>query len=712
MKQINQMPNKKRKKKDIQQSVRKFFDAQPDQNYSTKEVCDALKIKDKNLRKTVLTVLIDLKNEGFLNEFQRGTFTLNQQFQNTFVGVVDSTSRGTAYIVVPELETDIYVQGYNMGNALDGDTVEVSIIRRSKRKIEGAITKVIERKTTQFVGTLDVHKKFAFLMIDSPKIQIDLFIPLGKLKGGKTGEKAVGRITSWPKDVDNPYGEIVEVLGEANSNNVEMTSILVKNDFEIKFPKEVVEEAKNVTIDLDQNEVEKRLDCRKKLTITIDPFNAKDFDDALSYEILENGNTEICVHIADVSHYVIEGSATDQEALKRGNSVYLEDRVIPMLPEELSNFACSLRPNEDKFAFSAIFELDQEGNVSKEWFGKTVIRSDRRMTYEEALEIIEGKEDKHQEAILGLDKIAKTIRRKRIQKGALAIESREVSFVLNEEGEPIDVAEKIQNDANRLIEEFMLLANKRVALFVGKVPGEKGSSKEFIYRCHDKPEVEKLNTFSVFIDKFGYDLKFQNIDSVAKKINAFLDQIKNRPEYELIQSMAIRSMSKADYRTGNIGHYGLAFDFYTHFTSPIRRYSDLMVHRILLDKLQGKNKSYGNTLNEICKHLSAQEKAAAEAERESNKFFQAKYMKERVGQQFTGTISGLADFGVFVKMDGNACEGMISLSDLPGDSYYFDRDKFQIVGRQTRYKFNFGDRVLVKVMGVNLAKKQIDLKII
>jgi len=570
----------------------------------------------------------------------------------------------------------------------------------------------VNRKTTKFVGTLDVKNKFAFLILDNNKINVDLYIPLEKLKGAKTGQKVIARMTSWPKGVDSPFGEVLEVIGMPGNNDAEMYSILFKNEFEIKFPQEVVQESETVGMELDPEEVKKRKDFRGKLTFTIDPFDAKDFDDALSYEVLENGNIEVGIHIADVSHYVQPGTAMDDEAQKRGNSVYLEDRVIPMLPEQLSNMACSLRPNEDKYAFSAVFELDENGTVHKEWFGKTVIHSDHRFAYEDAQEVIEGRSDKLKNEILAMDKIAKIIRKERMKNGALSIESEEVSFVFDEEGMPSGVVKKTSKDANKLIEEFMLLANKRVAIFVGKLPGDNGSNNQFIYRCHDKPSLEKLKTFSVFIEKFDYDLEFENVNNVAQKINGLLNKIKDTPEYGLIQTMAIRSMSKASYQTNNIGHYGLAFDYYTHFTSPIRRYADLVVHRLLQDKLDNKQKNYGNKLNEISEHISAQERKAIDSERESNKFFQAKYLQDKVGEEFVGTISGLADFGIFVRINDNFCEGMITMQSLPNDNYYFDNDKFQIVGRRNDSVFNFGDQVKIKVIGVNMLKKQVDLELV
>ena len=704
--------NKNFKKKGLQSTIRTIFEKQTDHKYTAKEVCGILQTSDKNLYKMVLSILNDLKNEGFLNEFQRGSFILNENYQTHFIGTVDATSRGAAYIIVPELDQDIYVSPENLGHALHKDTVEVDIIRRSEKKLLGKITKIVQRKTTQFIGVLDVRKKYAFLIVDNSRINVDLYIPLNKLGGAKSGEKVIGKMTSWPKGVDNPFGEIIESIGLPGDNDTEMLSILLKNEFEIKFPENVLKEAEVIGIELDPKEIKNRKDLRNKLTFTIDPFDAKDFDDALSYEVLENGNLEVGVHIADVSHYVQSGTPMDEEAYKRGNSVYLEDRVIPMLPEQLSNIACSLRPNEDKYAFSAVFELDQNGKVLQEWFGKTVIHSNHRYSYDEAQAVIEGKEDELKEAILALDKVAKILRGKRLEKGALAIESEEVNFIIDEDGNPTGVKQKIQKDANKLIEEFMLLANKRVALFVGKLPNNKGSNTQFIYRCHDKPDIEKLNTFSVFIDKFGYDLGLDNVDNAAKKINALLLKIRDTPEFGIIQSMAIRSMSKAEYQTNNIGHYGLAFEYYTHFTSPIRRYADLIVHRILFDKLNQKNVNYGNKLNEISKHISAQERKAIESERESNKFFQAKYLLTKVGDTFEGTVSGLADFGLFVRINENYCEGMVPIHTLPDDTYFFDSEKFQIVGRQSGVKFNFGDQVKVKVKDVNLFRKQIDLKLV
>ncbi len=703
---------KKKNKKNLASAIRAIFKQQPDQQFNYKQISGLLSISDKNTRKLILSILNDLKNESFLNEFSRGSFILNDTFQNNLTGKLDATSRGAGYVISEASEQDIYIAPKHINHALHGDEVEVEIIARRKNKIEGTITKIIERKTSHFVGTLDVQKKFAFLQLDNQKISQDIFIPLDKLKGGKDGQKALVRMTSWPKGVDSPYGEVTEILGNPGNNDTEMLSILMKNEFEIKFPQAVVEEAENVGIELDPSEIKKRKDLRNTLTFTIDPFDAKDFDDAISYNQLKNGNIELGVHIADVSHYVRPDTAMDQEALKRGNSVYLEDRVIPMLPEQLSNVACSLRPHEDKYTFSAIFEIDKNDKVVSEWFGKGVIHSDFRFAYEDAQAIIEG--DKHEidEEIKVLDGIAKRLRKKRLTNGALSINSEEVSFILDDDGEPIRVVNKVQKDANKLIEEFMLLANRRAATFAGKLPKNKGSDKNFIYRCHDKPDLGKIETFKVFIDKFGYDFTFRDYNDIAKNLNKLFDKVKDTPESGLIQSMAIRSMAKASYETNNIGHFGLAFDYYTHFTSPIRRYADLVVHRIMMDKLHEKQVNYGNQLNEICKHISAQERKAIDAERESNKFFQVKFLKDQVGEIFHGTVSGLADFGLFIKIDENYCEGMATINSLPGDHFYFDANKFRIVGKNTKQEYNFGDHIKVQVKGVDLLKKQIDLEVL
>lgn len=473
----------------------------------------------------------------------------------------------------------------------------------------------------------------------------------------------------------------------------------------------MLQAAEKIGLDLDPIEVAKRKDFRNTTTFTIDPLDARDFDDALSFKQLENGHYEIGVHIADVSYYVTEGSPMDEEALKRSNSVYLVDRVIPMLPEQLSNLACSLRPNEDKFSFSAVFEMDETGKIYSEWYGKTVIHSNRRFTYEEAQEIIEGKSGDFEKEIHIFDKIAKILRNKRLKNGALSIESEEMRFVLDAEGVPTAVTIKTSKDAHKLIEEFMLLANKHVALFVAK-PQKNKDKIPFIYRVHDKPDTAKIALFNVFIDKFGYKLSFNHPDEISKSINQLLNDIRLKNEYSLIQTMAIRSMAKATYETSNIGHYGLAFDFYTHFTSPIRRYADLMVHRVLQTILTNGNINYSTYLDDICKRISRMERKAVEAERESTKYFQTLFVKDKIGLTITGTVSGIAEFGLFVKMDDNYCEGMVPLLEIPGDRFYFDKENYRIVGARTEKEYNFGDKVTVQIKEVNTKKRQIDLSLI
>ena len=594
---------------------------------------------------------------------------------------------------------------------MHNDKVSVRLINIGKGRPEGVVIKVIDRNKTQFVGTLKIIGNKSILIPDNVRSGVEIEIVDNNLSTAVNGVKALVKITVWPQSSARPFGEIVEVLGFPGTNDVEMLSILYNQGIDPKFPNEVLEEAEYVSIDLDEAEIAKRRDFRNVLTFTIDPFDAKDFDDAISYRKLKNGNFELGVHIADVSHYVRPGSKMDTEALKRSNSVYLVDRVIPMLPEQLSNIACSLRPKEDKYSFSAVFEMDESGDVKGEWFGKTVIHSNRRYSYEEAQEIIEGKEGEFQDEIRAIDKVAKILREARLANGALNIESEEMRFKLDSKGSPIETIIKTSKDAHKLIEEFMLLANKRVSLFLSK-PNQNKDLIPMIYRVHDKPDPDKIGFLKLFLDKFGHELTFESLDKIALNINVLLKSIREENEFPLVQSMVIRSMSKASYETQNIGHFGLAFTHYSHFTSPIRRYADLVVHRILETELVKRPHQYGKSLDDVCKLISRNERKAAEAERESGKYFQTLFVEDKIGEEFSGIISGIAEHGIYVKMTENNCEGMVSMQDIPGDRYYFDAEKFRVIGSKNKREYNFGDLVTVRIYEVNPRKRQIDLELV
>ena len=594
---------------------------------------------------------------------------------------------------------------------MHNDKVSVRLINIGKGRPEGVVIKVIDRNKTQFVGTLKIIGNKTLLIPDNVRSGVEIEIVDNKLSTAVNGVKALVKITVWPQSSARPFGEIIEVLGFPGTNDVEMLSILYNQGIDPKFPDEVLEEAEYVSIELDEAEIGKRRDFRDVLTFTIDPFDAKDFDDAISYRKLKNGNFELGVHIADVSHYVRPGSKMDAEALKRSNSVYLVDRVIPMLPEQLSNIACSLRPKEDKYSFSAVFEMNESGDVKGEWFGKTVIHSNRRYSYEEAQEIIEGKEGEFQDEIRAIDKVAKILREARLANGALNIESEEMRFKLDSKGSPIETIIKTSKDAHKLIEEFMLLANKRVSLFLSK-PNQNKDLIPMIYRVHDKPDPDKIGFLKIFLDKFGHELAFESLEKIALNINVLLKSIREENEFPLVQSMVIRSMSKASYETQNIGHFGLAFTHYSHFTSPIRRYADLIVHRILETELAKRPHQYGKTLDEVCKLISRNERKAAEAERESGKYFQTLFVEDKIGEEFSGIISGIAEHGIYVKMTENNCEGMVSMQDIPGDRYYFDADKFRVIGSKNKREYNFGDMVTVRIYEVNPRKRQIDLELV
>jgi len=707
------MSRHKKPKKKFNQSlshiIRKVFLENKESSLSHKQICTLIDLRDQKGRKIAFKVLEDLVKIKYLNRVGRDLYTLNKNeaFQ---VGHIQITNRGGGFVTVENREgKDVYIPPNQVQQALDGDRVKIQITKKNNSRNEGVVLDVIERERTKFVGVIQMHDNFAFLIPDNTKINTDVYIPKEKLKGAKNGDKALVKITTWPKSSENPYGEIIQILNSVGSNDIEMISILVNQGLEYVFPDDVLSESETVRVALNKEEVLTRRDFRNTTTFTIDPQDAKDFDDALSFKQLDGGNVEVGIHIADVSHYVHPGTAMDKEALSRSNSVYLVDRVIPMLPEQLSNLVCSLRPKEDKFTFSAVFEMTKSGSIINEWFGKTVIHSNRRFTYEEAQEIIEGADGDFSSEILILDKIAKILRKSRLDNGAMNIESNEVRFRLNELGEPEEVIIKTSKDAHKLVEEFMLLANRKVATVVTK---QNKSTPKCVYRCHDKPDIQKIDLFRLFISKFGYDIDLSKPDQISKNMNALLHRVKEKNEFSLIQTMAIRSMAKASYETNNIGHYGLAFDYYSHFTSPIRRYADLVVHRILQEVLTSKKNSYGGNLNDICKRISRMERKAVEAERESTKYFQVLFVMDKIGNEFSGTISGIAEFGLFVKMDENQCEGMVAINDIAGDRYQFDPDKFAIIGSKKKKQYNLGDPVRVRLYEVSIQKRQISLELV
>jgi ribonuclease R len=618
------------------------------------------------------------------------------------------TSHGSAYVITEELVNDVFIAQINLNHALHGDEVKVHLFaRRKNRTMEGEVEEILKRARITFVGTVQISKNFAFLDPESKNMPYDIFIPLTKLKGALEGQKAIASITEWPDNAKNPIGEIVEVLGFPGDNEVEMHSILSEFQLPYKFPEQINNLANKISEKILDEEIALRRDFRGITTFTIDPEDAKDFDDALSIRKLDNHQWEVGVHIADVTHYVKPDTVIDKEGLLRATSVYLVDRCVPMLPERLSNFICSLRPDEDKLTFSVVCNIDIHGNISDTWFGKTIIRSIRRFSYEQVQTVIENRAGELVDEILTLDTMAKALRKKRFDDGAIAFDRVEVKFHVDEKGKPLDVFFKQSKDSNQLIEEFMLLANRKVAELIGNQPG-KQKAKTFVYRIHDEPDLEKIYTLTNFIRRFGYKIKSSSPREIAMSLNTLLDQIEGKPEQDIIEQLAIRSMAKAVYSTQNIGHYGLGYKYYTHFTSPIRRYPDMMVHRLLDHYLQGGKSVLAKTYEQRCKHSSDREQRAAQAERASVKYKQVEFMKDKLGQVFEGIISGLTDWGIYVEIIENKVEGMITLKDLTDDYYVFDDKNFCIVGQRTHQKYNLGQHVNIQVARVNLLKKQLD----
>ncbi len=719
-KKSSRKPKKRTLNNTFVQQIVKVFAKNPHTTYNYKQIGRSLGIGDKAGRRLIDEMLIKLVEDGIIDQVHKGKYKLKEQYvtdytENKIVeGRVDMKKTGQAYIISKGEDEDVYISSNNTNHAFHGDIVKVGLFpKRSGRKKEGKVIEIIERVKSQFVGVLELSKKYAFVIPDKDNIPFDFFIPLDKINNAKNGDKVLINFVDWPERSRNPFGEVIEVLGKPGDNNVEMLSIVAGNDFALSFSKKVEDEASKINNTVSKTEIKKRKDFRDVFTCTIDPHDAKDFDDALSLRKLENGNWEVGIHIADVTHYVTPGTALDAEAYERGTSIYLVDRTIPMLPEKLSNLVCSLRPDEEKLTFSAVFELDNDVNIVNQWFGRTVTLSDRRYTYAEAQEVIEGGDDKYKDEIMQLHELSSKLRAQRFKNGSINFKSEEVKFDLNEDGFPIGAHLKIQKEANFLVEDFMLLANRKVAEFVGmKKSGNKQKSKTFVYRIHDEPNNEKINQFAEFVKKLGYKVSLNSRRSLVQSMNKLFEDIRGKGEERMIETISVRTMAKAVYSTQNIGHYGLAFKYYTHFTSPIRRYPDMMVHRLLQRYLDDEPSVDEDVFEGYCEHTSEMERKAATAERESIKYKQIEYMLDKVGEQFTGKISGVSKWGLFVEITEVKSEGMIPMQSMLDDFYYLDEDNYRIVGRRYKNEFKLGDSVEVIVEKVDMLKRQMDLRVV
>lgn len=694
-------------KKELKPLIYNIFKENPTKLMNHHQVSARLGIEKTN--KNVIQLLEELKKEGKIGEINRGKYHFENP-KHIIEGVIDVTQRGAAYLVPDEGEEDIYIAPTDLHHALHGDRVEVTLYAKKKRKRpEGFVAEILTRAKTDFVGMLEKGKNFSFVIPDDKRMYADIFIPNEKLKKAQHGQKVIATITDWPDDAKNPFGKIKTVLGDPGDNDTEMHAIVAEFGFALEFPREVELETKKISTTISNNELKKRTDFRDTLTFTIDPADAKDFDDAISLKKLDNGHYEIGVHIADVSHYVRPNTKLEEEAYDRATSVYLVDRTIPMLPEKLSNGVCSLRPNEDKLTFSAVFEMNDNGQILNQWFGKTVIHSQRRFTYEEAQERIENGEGDLANELVLLNNIAKKLKDARFKNGALSFETEEVKFNLDDNGKPLGVYVKVRKDAHKLVEEYMLLANRKVAEFAYKYRAKnQKEANVFVNRVHDSPEETKLKEFTTFAKRFGYHLKMDSQKAITKSFNDLAEATEGKPEQNLLQSMAIRTMSKAIYSSQRTGHYGLAFDFYTHFTSPIRRYPDLMVHRLLEKYLNGEKEKPSPEWEKKCKHSSQMEQKAADAERASIKYKQAEYLKESVGRVFNGIISGVTEWGIYVEIIENKCEGMIRLNTLFDDYYEYNEKEKAVMGKRSKKKYRIGDPVRVKVKAADPLKRQID----
>ncbi|MTH17864.1 ribonuclease R [Flavobacterium sp. LC2016-01] len=706
--------------KDFSSKIVKILSQSPNKAFNYKQIAAKLELDDTKSRNQIIKDLKILASSKKIIESEPGKYLVKAESQDYYEGTIDMTSRKTAYFICPDFAEDVFIPTNNLNRALDKDKVKVYVYNRRKgKRPEGEVISVVERNKTEFVGVIDIQANFAFVSTANPKMYTDIFIPKDKIGEAENGDVVLVTIEDWPKRADSPFGSVIRVLGKPGEHNTEIHAILAEYGLPADFPVEVEVYAQKIDTSIQESEIAKRRDMRDTLTFTIDPKDAKDFDDALSFKKLDNGNFEIGIHIADVSYYLEEGTILDDEAYQRATSVYLVDRVVPMLPEVLSNFACSLRPNEEKYTFSAIFEVSPTSQVINQWFGRTVIYSDQRFAYEEAQYIIETKDntipvdisitgesyvvsDEIVEATLKLDELAKILRKKRMQNGAISFDKVEVKFNLDAEGEPEGVYFKISKDANHLIEEFMLLANRKVAEYIGK------QKKTFVYRIHDEPNEDKLIAMQTVIAKFGYKIDFRNKGDISKSLNALMEEVNGKKEQNLIDTLAIRSMSKAKYSTDNIGHYGLAFDYYSHFTSPIRRYPDVMVHRLLQYYLDGGASVDEEVYETKCLHCSNMESLATNAERDSIKYMQVKYMQDHQDEEFLGVISGVTEWGIYVEIVSNKCEGMVRIREIKDDYYTFDEKQYALVGATSNSILQLGDEIYVKVKNADLVKKQLD----
>jgi len=684
-----------------------IFNNHPNKTFNYKQLASSLEIKDNSQKNLIINILIELREIGSIVEISRGKFKFASS-GGYVTGKVELTLKGAGFIISEESDEDIFVNQSNLNHALNGDIVKVYLYAKKRgRQPEGEVVEIIKSANVNIVGVIDISKTFAFIIANTRQMPYDVFIPLGKINGAQNGDKVVAKITEWPAQYRNPFGEVIEVLGKPGENETEMHAILAEFDLPYKFDASVELEAEKIPVEITDADYKARRDFRDVTTFTIDPADAKDFDDALSLQKLKNGNWEIGVHIADVTHYVKKDSILDQEAYNRGTSVYLVDRVVPMLPEKLSNNVCSLRPNEEKLCYSIVFEMDENGDIWDQWIGRTVIKSDKRFSYEEAQALIEGGEGELKEEILILNNLAQKIRKRRFKDGAISFERVEVKFNIDETGKPLGVFFKVNKESNQLIEEFMLLANKHVAAFIGDV--KKGEhAKTFVYRIHDKPNPDKLQIFSKFIQRFGYSINTTGHKNITTSINNLLDEVQGKKEQNVIETLAVRAMAKAVYSTKNIGHYGLSFEFYSHFTSPIRRYPDMMVHKLLTDYMNGGKSKDKEKYEQMCVYASEMERKAAEAARASIKYKQVEYMKDHVGEDFDGIISGVTEWGFYVELNESKCEGLVHIRELDDDYYFFDEDNYSIIGRKNKKTFQLGDPVKIKIVRADLEKKQLD----